>query len=162
MTQQSEDGTRLVRLQSAGGVVLRRTDDGHLETVLCGHVAESRWVLPKGGPEAGENLTQTALREVEEETGLKVEIGPKIGENKYSYYRWRAAVRYDQTVHFFLMSPVGGDTSLHDHEFDQVEWFETSEAGQRLTYKNEARILEKAVAIATGDASGKAGYSPAG
>ena len=54
-----------------------------------------------------------------------------------------AGVRYHKYVHHFLMEPVGGDTSLHDHEYDDVVWLPLGEALSRLTYQNEARMLEK-------------------
>ena len=58
-------------------------------------------------------------------------------------------MRYHKFVHHFLMEPVGGDTSLHDHEYDDVVWLPLPEALDRLTYQNEARMLEKgAVEIA--------------
>jgi hypothetical protein len=47
-------------------------------------------------------------------------------------------------VRHFLFEAVGGDTALHDHEYDLVEWFPLSEASRRLTYQNEVNILNQA------------------
>jgi hypothetical protein len=42
------------------------------------------------------------------------------------------------------LEAVGGDTSLHDHEYDLVEWFPLAEACRRLSYQNEVNILYQA------------------
>lgn len=76
-----------------------------------------------------------------------------VGEIHYVYSRPEDGAKVDKTVHFYLMHPVGGDTAAHDAEFDEVEWVEASEAMRRLTYANEARIVEAAVAMAAQQAS---------
>ena len=151
---------------SAGGVVLRAdsNDTGQLYVALCHRRAESLWALPKGTPEEGESVAETAAREVAEETGLQVETGPAIDDTYYSFFRTagetlgdlpydsNSTVRIDKTVHWYLMKYIGGDTSNHDHEYDDVEWINIKEASQRLTHRNEARVLEKAVAFYEGRA----------
>ena len=51
---------RVERLVSAGGIVYRVTDDKGIETVLCGRTEPPRWSLPKGTPDQGESLEETA------------------------------------------------------------------------------------------------------
>jgi 8-oxo-dGTP pyrophosphatase MutT (NUDIX family) len=53
-------------------------------------------------------------------------------------------------VHHFLLQPIGGDPSLHDHEFDDVRWFPVQEALKLMTYPNEARILRLAIEMVDG------------
>ena len=132
---------------SAGGVVLRHSDEG-LEVLLCGRDADGLWVLPKGTPEPGETLEQTALREVREETGVEVEREATVGDIRYWFSRPEEGIRYLKTVRHFLMRPVGGDTRLHDHEFDEVGWFGVPQALKLLTYQNEVRILRQAIELA--------------
>src|SRR5918992_718645 len=110
---------------AAGGVVLRE-DEGVREVVLTGRHSDGTGVFPKGTPDRGEVIEDTALREVEEETGLKVRIVRDIGTTDY----WFAAPgeRVHKFVHFFLMEPTGGDTSAHDHEYDEVRWVAADEA----------------------------------
>lgn len=139
---------------SYGGVVLRDRPDSSVEVVICGRRGPTLWALPKGTPNPGETGEQTALREVREETGLEVEPVGKVGEVHYSYDRPQDGATVRKTVHFYLMRPVGGDTAAHDPEFDTVEWVETAEALRRLTYLNEARILEAAVAMAAHETDG--------
>ena len=142
---------------SAGGVVYRMVD-GSLETVLCGRITSRgstnlndlerlqgndgiKWSLAKGTPDPGESLEETALREVREETGLDVEIKQPIKSIDYWFADRVGKVRYHKTVHFYLMVPTGGDPSLHDPEFDVVEWFPFNKALESLQYTNEADVL---------------------
>jgi 8-oxo-dGTP pyrophosphatase MutT (NUDIX family) len=131
---------------SAGGVVFRMNED-EVEVVVCGRCVPEgwTWALPKGTPNPGETLEETAIREVTEETGLRVDIAAPIGSIQYWFGRSNDDTRYHKTVHFYLMSPVGGSIAEHDHEFDQVDWLGSGEAIQTLTYQNEVDILKKAV-----------------
>jgi 8-oxo-dGTP pyrophosphatase MutT (NUDIX family) len=123
-------------------------DDGNgREVLLCGRSSDRLWALPKGTPEPDETIEETALREVREETGVEVEPDGPIGEVKYWFSRPQDGVRYYKTVHHFLLRPVGGDPSLHDHEFDEVRWFPVQEALRLLTYRNEAKILRQALEL---------------
>jgi len=156
--------TRVETMVSAGGVVYRQRE-GRLETVLCGHWITSnaahsrsgqgdgngeaqtkavRWSLAKGTPDAGETMEETALREVREETGLEVEMQEPISSITYWFADRENAVRYHKTVHFYLMAPVGGDVSLHDPEFDVVQWFSMDEALNILIYPNETTVMRQA------------------
>ena len=141
-------------MTSAGGVVVRRCRGARLEVLLCGRERPPIWALPKGTPNTGETMEETARREVEEETGVKVKIDRLIGHIEYSFHRPGDGAPCDKVVHYYLMLPTGGDTSRHDAEFDRVEWMEANRARQRLTYANEARLVEKAVSMAEAQADG--------
>ena len=141
MTTRSTDRPPVERAVSAGGVVYRRTPGG-VEVVVCGRDADGVWGLPKGTPDAGESLEETAVREVSEETGLDVRIVTKVGVIEYWFTR--DGVRYHKWVHHFLMEATGGSTEAHDHEYDRVEWLPVDVAAKTLTYKNEATIIERA------------------
>jgi 8-oxo-dGTP pyrophosphatase MutT (NUDIX family) len=140
---------RTERTTSAGGVVVRQGESGP-EVLLCGRSSHGLWALPKGTPEPGETLEETALREVREETGVAVEIDGIVGEIKYWFSRPQEGVRYYKTVRHYLMHPVGGDPSLHDHEFDDVRWFPLQEGLKLVTYQNEARMLRMAMEMVDG------------
>jgi 8-oxo-dGTP pyrophosphatase MutT (NUDIX family) len=113
-----------------------------MEVVLVGRSHAGIWALPKGTPQPGETIEQVALREVQEETGLQVRLIAYIGSISYTFMHEQ--VRYHKQVRHFLMEVVGGDTSLHDHEYDLVAWFPLAEACRRLTYQNEVNILYQA------------------
>src|ERR687887_216947 len=108
---------------AAGGVVLRERDGKR------------------------EEIEDTAVREVQEETGLKVRILRPIGATDY----WFAAPgeRVHKFVHFFLMEPTGGDTSEHDHEYDEVRWVPADEARRLLSFETYREILDRALAAAS-------------
>ena len=135
---------RSARATSAGGVVYR-TAPARTEVALVHRLKPALWALPKGTPQAGETLEETALRETREETGLEVEIEQPISSIRYFFVRGRT--RFAKTVHFFLMRPVGGDLSLHDHEFDEVLWWPLEEAIELVTYPTERSVLERAAAL---------------
>ena len=115
--------------------------------MLCGWRDPLRWALPKGTPDIEESLEQTALREVREETGLEVAIEEPIGNINYWFVAPDNGSRCNKTVHFYLMTHLGGSTEHHDPEFDEVRWFSSEEALKSLAYPNEARILEKALVM---------------
>lgn len=137
-------GRRRVRSAvAAGGVVYRHGADG-LEVALAGRRSDSSWVFPKGQPDGDETLVETALREVREETGLQVRALSPLGQVEY----WFAAgpERVRKAVHFYLMEPTGGDTSLHDHEYDEVRWVPVGEARRMLTFDTYREVLDRALA----------------
>jgi 8-oxo-dGTP pyrophosphatase MutT (NUDIX family) len=131
---------RNARATSAGGVVYRLTSAGP-EIALAHRRSPSLWALPKGTPNSGETIEETALRETAEETGLAVEIEAPIGPISYAFVR--GSTRYFKTVHFFLMRPVGGDLADHDHEFDEVRWVALSEALRLMNYATERDVVEQ-------------------
>jgi 8-oxo-dGTP pyrophosphatase MutT (NUDIX family) len=121
--------------------------DGHaIKIALCGRREPPRWSLPKGTPEEGETIVETAIRETQEETGLKVSVEEPIGSIQYWFVSSDEHTRYNKTVHFYLMTALGGSLEDHDPEFDEVVWFNPDEALQRLTFANEVKILNKALA----------------
>jgi len=135
---------RNARATSAGGIVVRRTDQG-IEVVLGGRRRERdgiAWTLPKGTPDGGETREETALREVREETGLDVRIVQFVGDIEYFFVQ--GGTRYHKTVHYFLMEATGGDLANHDHEFEEVRWVSLDEAEALMTYPTERQILADA------------------
>jgi ADP-ribose pyrophosphatase YjhB (NUDIX family) len=142
---------RRKRAASAGGVVFRHGADG-VEIVLCGRSLEELWALPKGTPNPGESLRETAEREVREETGLGVNAVADLGAIEYSFARPAEGVQYDKTVTHYLMQPDGtGAFEEHDHEYDRVAWFPAAEALRKMTHANERRVVERALDVIARD-----------
>lgn len=133
------------RAVSAGGIVYR-WNDGEIEVLICGQREPEIWGLPKGTPARGEQIEETARREVREETGVEGAIVESL--NSIHYWFTRNGVRFSKTVYYFLMVPVGGDISLHDHEYDVVRWVSVREAAARLSYGNEVELVRKAAGMA--------------
>ena len=138
---------RTARATSAGGVV-HRSSDGRIEVAIVHRRSPVLWALPKGTPDSGETIEETALRETREETGLEVELEGPISSIRYVFVR--GTTRFHKTVHFFLMRPVGGGVEQHDHEFDEVRWMPVSEALALLTHATERSVVERAVALIGG------------
>ena len=44
------------------------------------------------------------------------------------------------------MEPIGGDTSLHDHEYDEVRWVPVQEARRMLSFETYRDVLDRALA----------------
>jgi 8-oxo-dGTP pyrophosphatase MutT (NUDIX family) len=144
-TTRARRSSRVRDAIAAGGVVLRGSGDS-LEVVVAGRNSDRTWVFPKGTPDPGETIEETAIREVREESGLDVEIVRPLGTIDY----WFAipGERIHKIVHFFLMRARGGDVSGHDHEYDDVRWVTVSEARRLLTYDTYRQMLDRAVAAA--------------
>jgi 8-oxo-dGTP pyrophosphatase MutT (NUDIX family) len=129
---------------SAGGVVIRRRQDG-LDVALAARRTRKgslAWGLPKGLVEEGEAPEQTAIREVQEETGLLAKILEPLGDISY-WYVWEDE-RIRKKVTFFLMEATGGDVSTHDHEMEEVRWFPVEVARRRASYPSEREVLSRA------------------
>jgi 8-oxo-dGTP pyrophosphatase MutT (NUDIX family) len=132
---------RTARATSAGGVV-HRSVDGRTQVILVHRRAPVLWALPKGTPDSGETVEETALRETREETGLEVEIQEQLRSIRYFFVR--GSTRFHKTVHFFLMRPTGGSTDAHDAEFDEVRWVDLHEAIALLNHATERSVVEEA------------------
>lgn len=126
---------------SAGGVVYRPTRSG-VEIALI--KTRKSWTLPKGLIEKGEKPEVAALREVEEETGLKVEIQKPLGSIEYWFFSPEEKVRYHKKVYFFLFKAVGGDLNNHDFEVEEARFFQPEEALNLAIYPGDKEILKRA------------------
>jgi len=135
---------RTATATSAGGIVVRYESGQPL--LVVGSRRRERdgrtWTLPKGTPNAGESREQTAIREVEEETGLEVRITGPLDSIEYWFVQ--SGTRIHKTVHYFLMEPTGGDLADHDHEFEKVRWVPFEEAGSLLTFATERELVAEA------------------
>jgi 8-oxo-dGTP pyrophosphatase MutT (NUDIX family) len=137
---------RTARATSAGGVVVSAERDR--PSLVVGMRRRGRdsvtWTLPKGTPHPGESTEETALREVAEETGLEIRIVEPLPSIEYAFVQDGTRIR--KTVHYFLMEPVGGDLSQHDHEFEAVRWVPFDEAAGLLTFQTERDLVAAAAA----------------
>lgn len=143
---------------SAGGIVV--SADRDRPSLVVGMRRRARdavtWTLPKGTPDPGETVEETALREVAEETGLAVRILEPLPSIEYTFVQ--DGVRIRKTVHYFLMEPTGGDLARHDAEFERVRWVPFDEAGGLLSFATERELVASAAErlsalAATGSAS---------
>jgi 8-oxo-dGTP pyrophosphatase MutT (NUDIX family) len=131
---------------SAGGIVVR-LDGGRPSLVVGlrrrdGDRHGGTWTLPKGTPDRDETAAETAVREVEEETGLRVRILAPLPSIEYTFVQ--GGTRIHKTVHYFIMEPVGGELARHDHEFERVRWVRFEDARSLLTFETERTLVDTA------------------
>ena len=132
---------------SAGGLVLDQLGPAARGALIGRLDRRGRllWSLPKGHVELGESETQTAVREVAEETGIHGRVIGKLGTIDF----WFVAEgrRVHKTVHHHLLlasDPVAGlELSDADVEVSEVAWVPWEELPSRLAYADERRLLEK-------------------
>jgi len=129
------------RIFSAGGIILKQDEDGP-RILVTQHSKHKGWDFPKGHREIYESEEQTALREVEEETGVKAEIVEKVGETKYFYYE--EGERVLKTVAFYLMKYVSQGEATTAFEVSGTKWLPPDEVESQLTFKDTKALWEKA------------------
>lgn len=131
----------LKTLTSSGGVIYRKSGS-EIEVALVSVRGGKFWCLPKGLIDKGETPELTALREVREESGLSGRILDKLGDITYWYYIQGENIKCRKTVHFYLMEYVSGNTSQHDLEVDEAEWFPLSTALEKISFRGDRQILQ--------------------
>ncbi|MBC5993040.1 NUDIX domain-containing protein [Pontibacter sp. SD6] len=106
----------------------------------------ARWQLPKGIVDPGETPETTAVREVQEETGISTELLQKIDTIEYWYVgnKGQQRVRFHKFVHFFLLLYTSGDIEKHDWEVNEARWVSIKEAEQLLAFKSEKQMVATA------------------
>jgi len=101
--------------------------------------------LPKGTVEDGEEYTETALREVLEESGVEATIMKYIGSSSYRFTIPDDVV--EKEVHWYLMIADSYYSKPQREEyFVDSGYYKYHEAYHLLKFSNEKQILEKAYA----------------
>jgi 8-oxo-dGTP diphosphatase len=118
------------QVQAAGGVVTR---EGRVAVVHRPKYED--WTFPKGKLDEGEDFEQAALREVEEETGLRCRLVRELPSSSYTDSKDRPKL-----VRYWLMEPLGGDFAPND-EVDELRWVSPDEARSLLTYDRDRDVL---------------------
>ena len=143
--------TEPVLVVAAGAVVLRRKkrgDQGRTEVLLVHRPKYDDWSFPKGKLDPHEPARTAAVREVLEETGVHIRLGPPLTDQAYVY-----GPRQDRTkhVHYWVGRARGDDdVSAYERneEIDDVRWVDTEEAGRLLSYTRDRATLVEALPFA--------------
>ena len=130
---------------SAGGVVFREKS-GECEVLMIKDRFH-HWTLPKGKQEPGETIEETALREIEEETGIKGEILRPLVTVHYTYDHQKHG-EVDKFVHYFLVRALDGTETPQLEEIDDVAWLSLEESlmkQEMYGYANNQIVMNKAL-----------------
>ncbi len=126
-------------IEAAGGVVWRR-DAGRLEVLLVHRPRYDDWSLPKGKLDAGETHLHAALREVEEEPGLRCEAAQELRSVRYRDRRGRS-----KRVRYWAMVAVGGSFQVND-EVDETRWVAADDVSALVSYPRDATVVAEVAA----------------
>lgn len=120
-------------VQGAGGVLFNSQGQ-----VLLIRDRQGYWCFPKGHPDAGESLRQAALREVEEETGIKGKIRQKLSITSYTNNKGIA-----REIHWFLMEGQG--KVRLEKGLNGAGFFDLLEARRLLAFPEDVELLDKGI-----------------
>jgi 8-oxo-dGTP pyrophosphatase MutT (NUDIX family) len=127
----------MIEEKSAGAVVFHRNQE--IEYLL---LYSNYWGFPKGHIESGESDRDAALREVQEESGLKVTLVDGFRESDTYFFRHKGELVRKEAV-FFLAEAKDNQSRL-SHEHSDMVWLTFDEALRRLNYEGGLKILRKA------------------
>ena len=131
---------------SSGGIVYKNVD-GKIEWLLVQHSKHKGWIFPKGligDINDGEKYVETAVREVEEEGGVKAKI---VLDKPFvtTYFYTFQGQKIFKTVSYFLMEYESGDIKNHDWEVSDAKWLEADEVKKTLSFPADKKMFEEAV-----------------
>jgi 8-oxo-dGTP diphosphatase len=127
-------------VKASGGVVWRRRPGGDAEVVVVHRPRYDDWSLPKGKLDPGETWEQAALREVEEEVGLRGRLGDELPPVTYRDNKGR-----EKVVRYWLMEPEDPDAPFTPNdEVDEMRWLDFAAAAAQLSYPHDAELVRLA------------------
>lgn len=132
----------VVREPTAGGVIFRHggTGPSDIEILLIAD-SKSRWTIPKGHIEDGETPRQTAVREIQEETGLMdMKVWDWLGKINFRYRRVNVLVL--MTTEIFLVEALGDNNKIKPQEWmTNIKWLPVNEALDKIEYEDIGKLI---------------------
>lgn len=125
--------------KSCGAIVYRKSH-GNTEILLIKHINSGHWSFPKGHVEENETETETAIREIKEETGIDVIIDPSFRET-VSYFPKKDT---QKIVVYFIAKAKNYDYIPQEEEISDIKWVDIGHATTILSYENDKLIVNKA------------------
>ncbi len=126
---------------SAGAIVFRK--DSGIKYLLLQSRKWNTWGFPKGHVESGETEEQAALRELEEETGLKGNLLKEFTESNTHTFELNKE-QIEKKVIFFLLETKEDKVKLSEKEHVNYTWVDFEQALKLLSYEDLKNILRKA------------------
>lgn len=143
---------KIIYQKSAGGIVYKKNKDNNPQNYLwliCQHSQHKGWVFPKGlvgDKKVNESMIDAALREVEEEGGIKAKIVNNNPIITNYQYQWQKKL-IKKTVYYFLMEYLSGDPKNHDWEMSDAKFVSASEVKKTLTYQSDIEAFKKTISL---------------
>ena len=128
------DGAGGPVVAAAGGAVWRRADDGALEVAVVHRPRYDDWSLPKGKLDAGEHGLTAGVREIGEETGLRVVVGRRGLRTRYP------VAEGVKRVDYWVMQAVGGGFEPNA-EVDELRWLSVDGATELCSHEQDRAVL---------------------
>jgi 8-oxo-dGTP pyrophosphatase MutT (NUDIX family)/phosphohistidine phosphatase SixA len=127
---------------AAGAVCWKVTAKGRVKVLLVFRTQHRDVSLPKGKVDPGETLPETAVREIAEETGLSIALGPPLGVVEYVMPNGRDKVVYYWSAEVSKLA-IANSTFASNDEIESLHWVTLDEARTRLTYPHDVDIVER-------------------
>ncbi|RKJ39158.1 NUDIX domain-containing protein [Acutalibacter sp. 1XD8-33] len=131
-----------MNLEKSCGAVICREDGDFPRVLVIRHQNGGHWAFPKGHVEKGESEEETALREIREETGLKVKMD--TGFRQTVTFSPKPQVMKD--VVYFGAKPTGGTLKRQEEEVLEARWATFGEALELVTFENDRTVLREFIA----------------
>ena len=135
---------KIIHQTSAGGIVFKNN-----LWLIGQHSQHKGWVFLKGlvgDKDTNESMEQAALREVEEEGGIKAKIINKKPIETHYEFKFKGTF-FKKTVFYFLMEYVSGDPNNHDWEMSEAKFVTADEVKKTLTYPSDKEAFEEILKI---------------
>ena len=129
---------RKAKQVEAGGGVIVRDGKGGPEVAVVHRPRYNDWSLPKGKLEEGETFEEGALREVQEETGMRCKLGEELSATRYHDRKGRPKI-----VRYWRMTIKSGDFAPNE-EVDELLWLSPRKAMAKLDFEHDVRLVREA------------------
>lgn len=129
---------------SAGGIVFKK-ESGQTLWLITQHSQHKGWSFPKGlvaEEDKDESMETAALREVQEEGGVKAKI-VDVNPVRTTYKYETAGYLIDKTVYYFLMKYIEGDPKDHDWEVSEAKFVPREEVMQTLSFPTDKDAFDQ-------------------
>lgn len=128
-----------IKMEKSCGAIIWREQSGKPHVLVLKHQNGGHWAFPKGHMEGRETEEQTALREIMEETGLKVKLDPSFRR----VVTFSPKPRVMKDVVYFAAKPTGGRLKRQEAEVVELRWLKLGEALKLITYETDKAVLRE-------------------